>query len=334
MNFHGQWMPVVDTHADSLGQVLSGQRTLRDFTGRGQLDFTRMAEIGHTLQCFSLWVEPDYKPERALSRLLQYVDAFWQEIQGQSATITPVLDLNDLKRVVRGPIMGALMSVEGAEALGTDPARVRILYRLGVRLMSLTWNQRNMLADGAGEDPGGGGLSQHGRAIVQEMNRVGIVLDVSHLAEAGFWDALEYSRNPVIASHSNCRGLQSHRRNLSDRQIRALASHGGVQGITFVREFLGGTQDLLRVVDHCLYALNVVGNDRHLGLGSDFDGVQIPVTGLEDVTKLTQLAEELSARGISDASIGRIFGYNYLEFWESAWSNEISDEPPIPQQKG
>ncbi len=330
MNFHGQQIPLVDTHADSLGQVLSGQRTLRDFTGPGQLDFIRMAQIGHTLQCFSLWVEPDYKPERALSRVLQYVDAFWQELEGQTAAIIPVLSLNDLKRVSGGEVMGALMSVEGAEALGTDPARVRVLYRLGVRLMSLTWNQRNMLADGAGEDPGGSGLSHQGRAIVQEMNRVGIVLDVSHLAEAGFWDALEYSIKPVIASHSNCKGLQSHRRNLSDRQIRALAAHGGMQGITFVTEFLGGTQDLARVVDHCLYALDVVGSDRHLGLGSDFDGVEIPVKGLEDVTKLAQLADELSTRGISDASIARIFGYNYLEFWEHAWSDAVSGAPTIP----
>lgn len=196
---------------------------------------------------------------------------------------------------------------------------VRLLHRLGVRLISLTWNQRNALADGAGEDPGGGGLSRAGREMVREMNRVGIVVDVSHLSEAGFWDVLEASSCPVVASHSNCRALASHRRNLSDGQIRALAMVGGVQGITYVRDFLGSGEDLERVADHIGYALDVVGDDRHTGLGSDFDGVEVPVAGLEDVTHLPALADVLSRRGLSDESIARVFGYNYLEFFEHAW---------------
>lgn len=318
MNFHGRPIPIVDTHADSLGSVVTGQRHLYQRSVSGQLDFVRMIEVGHTLQCFSLWVEPEFKPERALPRLLQYVDAFWQEVGAYPERVIPVLDASDLRRVKSGEVMGGLMSVEGAEALGTDPAMVRILHRLGVRLMSLTWNQRNPLADGAGEDPGGGGISRAGRAIVHEMNRIGIVVDVSHLAEAGFWDVLECSTRPVIASHSNCRELASHRRNLSDAQIRALAAQGGIQGITFVREFLGGPENLGQVVDHCLHSLQVVGNDRHTALGSDFDGVQEAVEGLEDVTHLPDLAELMSVRGISDDSIARIFGYNYLEFFEAA----------------
>lgn len=320
MKFHGVDIPVVDTHADSLGGVLRGERHLFERSTTGQVDFPRLSEVGHTLQFFSLWVEPEYKPEQALARTLQYVDAFWTEVSGDPGGIYPVLNREDLAAARSLSRPGAAISIEGAEALGTgDPAMVRLLHRLGVRLISLTWNQRNALADGAGEDPGGGGLSRAGREMVREMNRVGIVVDVSHLSEAGFWDVLEASSCPVVASHSNCRALASHRRNLSDGQIRALAMVGGVQGITYVRDFLGSGEDLERVADHIGYALDVVGDDRHTGLGSDFDGVEVPVAGLEDVTHLPALADVLSRRGLSDESIARVFGYNYLEFFEHAW---------------
>ena len=320
MQFHGHYFPIIDTHADSLGSVLRGERHLSTRSDTGQLDFPRMADGGHTVQFFSLWVEPEYKPERAMSRLMQYLDVFWSEIGNHPEWISPVLDKASLAQVVTTGKLGAVMSVEGAEAVGTDPAMVRILYRLGVRLMSLTWNQRNALADGAGEDPGGGGLSRDGRRVVQEMNRIGMTVDVSHLSHAGFWDVLEVSAVPVVASHSNCGALAPHRRNLSDAQIRALAQAGGIQGITFVREFLQGNQDLERVVDHIWHAVSLVGDDRHTGLGSDFDGVETPVSGLEDVTRLVRLAEAMSARGLSDESIGRILGYNYYDFFSQAWS--------------
>lgn len=320
MEFHGRYMPVVDTHADSLGAVLRNERRLADRGSQGQLDFPRMAEGGHTLQFFSLWVEPEYKPERARARLLQYLDAFWEEVGAHPDAISVVTDRASLEALLTSRKIGGVPSIEGAEGVGTDPFMVRLLYRMGVRLMSLTWNERNALADGAGEEPGGGGVSRAGREIIREMNRVGMIVDVSHIAEAGFWDVLEISEQAVIASHSNCRALATHRRNLSDEQIRALAKHGGVQGITFVRGFLQGTEDIECVIDHMEHALAVVGDDQHLGLGSDFDGVDNPVTGLEDVTCLPRLAERMSDRGLSDETVSRILGYNYIEFLRRAWT--------------
>lgn len=313
-------MLVVDTHADSLGDVLKGTRHLGEHAKTGQLDFPRMRQGGGaTIQFLSCWVEPEYKPERALGRLMSYLDAFWQEVAA-NPEVYPIQSAQDWQTVVAGNHLGVVASVEGAEGVGTDPARVRLLHRLGVRLMSLTWNERNALADGAGEDPGGGGLSRAGRHIIAEMNRLGMVIDVSHLAQAGFWDVLEYSTRPVIASHSNCRRLAPHWRNLTDAQIRALAGHGGIQGITFVRPFLGAGQDIEAVIDQMLHHLAVVGDDRHLGLGSDFDGVPEPVPGLEDVTCLLQLAERMSRRGLADLTIRRIFGYNYQDFFFAAWT--------------
>ncbi|MDA8193175.1 MAG: dipeptidase [Thermaerobacter sp.] len=324
MWWHDAPMPVVDTHADSLGDVVRGVRRLGERSQSGQLDFPRMEAGGGTIQFLSCWVEAEYKPERAGLRQLQYLDAFWRETEANRGKVEAVLGTADWLRVLQTNVLGVIPSVEGAEAVGTDPAMVRILYRLGVRLMSLTWNQRNALADGAGEDPGGGGVSRAGREILREMNRVGMVIDVSHLAEAGFWDVLEISSAPVIASHSNCRRLAQHRRNLSDGQIRALAQNGGVQGITFVRPFLGAAADRDRVIDHIIHVLTVTGDDRHVGLGSDFDGVEDPVPGLEDVTRLPQLADRMSERGLPDTTIRRVFGQNYQDFFLTAWGNRRS----------
>jgi membrane dipeptidase len=312
-------MPTVDTHADSLGAVLRGERHLDERGERGQLDFPRMREGGATIQFLSCWVEPEHKPERALQRQLEYIDAFYAQL-ARDRSVRAIMDPEDLEAVLAEPgRVGCLISVEGAEAVGENIALVRILHRLGVRLMSLTWNQRNALADGAGEEPGGGGLSRAGRRVVQEMNRLGMIVDVSHLAEASFWDVLEVSETPPIASHSNCAVIHPHRRNLTDSQIRALAARGGVQGMTFVTGFLGGAADRARVVDHMLHHLSVVGDDRHLGLGSDFDGVETPVAGLEDVSKLPALADEMSARGLSDDTVAAVLGGNYLRFLKEFW---------------
>ncbi len=320
MLWHELNIPVVDTHADSMLDVVYNRRRLGERNDEGQLDIPRALEGGLSLQCFSCWVEPEYKPERALSRQLEFFDRFWQEAAANSEHLTVVTNLASLEEALTSNKLGGIISVEGAEALGTSPSLVRLFHRLGVRLMSLTWNERNALADGAGEDPGGGGLSRAGRTIIAEMEQVGIIVDVSHLSEAGFWDVVEVQKRPFIASHSNCKTLTPHRRNLNDDQILALAKAGGIQGITFVREFLGGTEDINRVIDHMAHAVDVVGDSLHLGLGSDFDGVENPVQGLEDVTALPRLADQMSQRGFNDATVANILGGNYVRFLRTYWN--------------
>jgi membrane dipeptidase len=321
VDWHGQRLIVIDTHADSLTDVVHGRRRLTEGGAGGQVDGPRLVAVGHTLQFLSCWVEPEFKPERAAVQLFRYFEAFWEEVEDARGTLAVVTDLESLEAAVAGNRPGLVLSIEGSEGLSARPELLRLAFRLGVRLVSLTWNERNALADGAGEDPGGGGLSRAGRAMVAEMNRLGIIPDVSHLSRAGFWDLLDVTTRPAIASHSNCAGLTPHVRNLSDGQVRALARRGGIQGITFVRDFLGGDGSLTRVVDHILHHLAVVGDDRHIGLGSDFDGVSKPVSGLEDVTGLYRLADAMSARGIADATIRRILGDNYLDFLRTAWGH-------------
>jgi membrane dipeptidase len=311
--------PWVDTHADSLGDVVAGRRRLGETSG-GQWDIVRMRATGQRLVFWSCWVEPAYKPAGALARLVAYLDAAYGELE-RNPSLTLVQNASSLDAAWRDPVGGVVLAVEGAEAVGTDPAVLRILWRLGVRALSLTWNERNLLADGAAEDPGGSGLSRAGRRVVAEMNRLGMVVDVSHLAEAGFWDVLALSTRPPLASHSNCRALAGHPRNLSDAQIRALARAGGVQSITFVREFLGGTEDRKAVVQHILHHLDVVGDDRHIGLGSDFDGVTEPVRGLEDATRVPDLFADLIRAGLSEGTLRRLAGENVVDLLRSHWAD-------------
>ncbi|MBX5466733.1 MAG: membrane dipeptidase [Firmicutes bacterium] len=309
------WL-VADGHVDSLGDVVLGRRRLGQ-AGKGQWDAPRSQSANVRLQTLACWVEPRYKPERALAQLLALVEAFWEEVE-VTPGVRAITRAQDLEALTADGAYGWLLAVEGVDGHAATLSGLRLLFRLGVRLLSLTWNERNGLADGAGEDPGGGGLSRAGRAYVREMNRLGMVVDVAHLAEAGFWDVLDLSERPVLASHANCWTLAPHPRNLRDRQLRALARQGGMVGLTFVPEFLGGTPSVDRVVDHVLHVLDVVGDDRHVGWGSDFDGVEVPVPGLASVADVPRLAERMLERGLSETTVARVMGENLMAFWQQA----------------
>ena len=202
--------------------------------------------------------------------------------------------------------------MEGGEALAGDLGVLRILYRLGVRSLTLTWNGRNELGDGVGEGKRASGLSLLGCAVVVEMNRLGMLVDVSHLSEKGFWDVAGVSRQPFAATHANCRALCHHPRNLTDVQIEHLAKTGGVLGLSFVPGFIHsskpGIEQFIRHVD---YIASRFGTDC-IGLGSDFDGMDEYTPGLRDVTCFPYLAEELLARGYSDSIVSDIMGGNWM----------------------
>ncbi|HBK60315.1 MAG TPA: peptidase, partial [Firmicutes bacterium] len=186
-------------------------------------------------------------------------------------------------------------------------------------LMTLTWSRRNELGDGAYEEGTCGGLTQFGVEVVREMDKLGMVVDVSHLSQATFWSVMQVSTKPLIASHSSARALCEHGRNLSDEQARAIADKGGAIGVTFVGPFLGeGRQSVQGVVDHIDHFAGIVGTD-HIGLGSDFDGVPDSALpeGLPDVSHMPVLIDELVRRGYSDAAVRGIMGENLLRVVES-----------------
>lgn len=305
----------IDTHCDTLLRVVDGSRHL-DRIPEGHLDLPRLAAGGVDVQFFAAYVAPEFKFHQALRRTLQLIDAFWREAELFPDRIQVILTAEDVTGFPQPGRLGAVLAVEGAEAVEDLPL-LHVLFRLGVRCLSLTWNQRNLLADGAGEAKANGGLTRLGEEVVREMNCLGMLVDVSHLAERSFWDVLGASSQPVIASHSNCRALHDSPRNLSDEQLKALAGEGGVVGITLAPSLLGsGEVGLATVLDHIAHAARVAGVD-HVGIGSDYDGISSTPTGLEGADTRGKVKKALLERGYALAEVEKIMGGNLLRVMQS-----------------
>lgn len=303
---------VVDGHCDTLLLCMRGNRTLSERSQSGHLDLPRLKDGGVDCQFFACYIEPQFKPDRGLKRAMQMIDRFCTEIERSGGAALHARCYSDILRAKAEGKIAAVLTIEGGECLDTDVSNVRIMKRLGVMAIGLTWNERNMIADGVGEERTKGGLTNFGVEVVKEMNSAGIVIDVSHLNEQGFWDVIETTNKPIIASHSNARTICNHRRNLTDEQLRALAQNGGVTGINFAPSFLAEKDaDINSVIRHIEHICSLVGPD-HVGLGSDFDGISSTPKGLEDVTRVPAITEALSRLGYSDENIRKILGGNFL----------------------
>lgn len=262
--------PFVDLHGDILYDVTHR----REFKGeRRTLETYHLHPLrqgGIKVQVLPIYFDTINLPEAALRQTLLIVNAFLQELDEASDHFAVIKTKADLARVLESDKIGVLLAMEGAEGFGRDINLIRLFFELGLRMIGLTWNRANALAEGSGEDTGAG-LTYLGRQLVARMADYPIILDVSHLNEAGFWSALEHSQGPVLASHSNSATVCPHHRNLTDAQIKALAERGGLIGLNFYPEFVisgGGDllSGLLKQVDHIAGLVGV----KHLALGPDF----------------------------------------------------------------
>ncbi len=307
---------VFDAHCDTLLEALTGKRRLGERSAQGHLDLPRLREGGVNAQIFALFVRPYYLPSGAAREALRLIDTFYRELQDNEESLLLATRVADMEQAKKEGKIAAILSLEGAEALEGDLAVLRIFYRLGVRSVGLTWNLRNQAADGVDETRSSGGLTNFGLQLVQELNHLGVVIDVSHLSPKGVHDVLMVIKSPFIASHSNARSLCPHRRNLTDEQLAGIADSGGVVGVTFVPNLLDveeGKAHLERVLDHIEHVARVAGVD-HVGVGSDFDGFfeneRLP--GLEDVSQMPNLTAGLLRRGYREEEIKKIMGGNFL----------------------
>jgi len=327
---------VVDFHCDGVLATLpdsayiigdAEKRTLHERSDNGHVDIPRLIEGGVDCQVFSHFVEPIYNPV-APHRMLQVLGYSLGEIE-KTDKLTLVKNYDEIV-ANDGKGISFMIGFEGGEALMEDLRLLKVYHRIGLRRLTLTWNNRNMIADGVTWQRSKGGLTEFGADVVKECNKLGVLVDVSHITDQGFRDTLEVSEEPVIASHSNCRALCGHKRNLTDEMIKALVEKGGVIGVNYVPFFLtdidfaklrGGDEEERKkagavtvetVVDHIDHMVEVVGNADHIGLGSDYDGVPMIAKGLDDASKLPNLTKALVARGYSDQEIKGILGGNFL----------------------
>jgi membrane dipeptidase len=291
-------LKVADLHCDALYKMMLDDRLSFPDAGRaesGGLDVTadRLRAGGVDLQVFAIYLEEplSLRPETAL----RAAGLFLEKVLSVPG-FRLIRSAGDLDEAARAGETAALLSLEGADSLRGQRWALRLLHRLGLRLLGLTWNHANWAADGVME-PRGGGLTAAGRRLVAECEALGILLDVSHLAERGFWDLADMAGRPFFASHANARSVCDHPRNLTDDQIRAVIAAGGVIGVTFVPEFLtdrgdATIDDVLRHVER----ICELGGANHLGFGSDFDGIDRHVNGLEHPGRYPDLAEALLKR--------------------------------------
>lgn len=300
-------MKIVDLHCDTISCLSENNESLLKNTI--QFDLERACESSLMLQFFAMFTMPA-EPNIALRQILKQLEKYHTEIQINSSRVFPVCQYGDLLKSDNAGKLGALLHLEGGECLGNDLEILHMLYRMGLRSMGFTWNNRNQLADGIGEGNAGGGLSMKGREVAAEMDGLGIILDLSHMSINSFYDALNYYQKPVMATHSNAFKLCRHRRNLNDDQLKALRDHGGVVGITQVEDFVSETDaSIEKMIDHIVYIAELIGAE-HVALGSDFDGADDMV--IKEVSGYNAMPELLSKRGFSAKETEMILSSNAL----------------------
>jgi membrane dipeptidase len=316
-NFHREAL-IVDLHSDALDRVYkAGNRPQVFETSRLQSGLPRLERGGIKVQFFAAWEQPEKKGSEADV----LIGDFQRMLALNPDRIAFAGSGEDLHRNRDLGKISAFLTLEGGEAMGDDLGRLDYFYGRGVRLITLTWNRSNLLADAA-KDPHQphGGLSPLGRRVVERMNELGMIVDVSHASAAAARQAIAISRAPVMASHSNCYALKAHPRNLKDDLIREICGGGGVIGVCFHRTFLtrNKTATVADVAGHLDHLIQVGGLEC-AALGSDFDGGIITPAGLANAGELAHLTEELLRRGHGRQEIEMIYGLNALRFMDKVF---------------
>jgi len=350
---------VIDTHDDTTQRFLDGQFDLGVRNPLGSIDIPRMRKGGLGAIFFAIWMPSRITGPEAVKRALDQIDAVREQVRKHSNDLALVTTAEGIQEAHKQGKIAALIALEGGHIIASDLRVLRVYAALGARYMTLTHSGNAEWADSSTAKPEHNGLTEFGKDVVREMNRLGMIVDISHVSDKTFADVLEISQAPVFASHSDCRAICDAPRNMSDDMIRALAAKGGVIQINYHVGFLSqefrnaekahpewekmialeiqkrcgdreGCQliegdritreyvergDLPRVewtkiVDHIDHAVKIAGID-HVGLGSDFDGANMPF-GMEDASKLPKITQALLERGYSEGDVKKILGENTL----------------------
>lgn len=314
-------MGFVDLHCDSIWEVMEKGGSLRN--KGGHLSLERMKEAGYTLQTFAMFVQLERYPQ-AYEQCMAMIRTFHREMEQNGDLIRPVYTYEDILQNQAEGRMSALLSLEEGEVCQGDVEHLRRFYEQGARMMTLTWNFPNSLGwpntvrgSRFGVPEQEKGLTEQGVAFLEEMEQLGMIVDVSHLGDAGFAQVMEHTKKPVIASHSNARAVCPHVRNLTDAMIRQIAERGGVIGLNFCGDFVDpseshGFASIVKLAEMANY-LKQVGGIECVALGSDFDGIgpDVELRGCED---MPLLAEGFVKAGLTASEVEKICQENALRF--------------------
>ena len=353
-------MILLDSHCDTPSQLLRC-RVMEEDNAYGHVDFPKLIRGGVDACFFALYTSNQLSVPESTRLALRMLAATEEVVARNSSVAAMATDPSEIVANKAAGKVSIFLGMENGSPVGTDLNLLRLYYRMGVRYLTLTHNGDNDICDSAAVGKRWNGLSPFGREVVAEMNRLGMIVDIAHCSDKTFWDCIELSKAPIVTTHSCCRALASHRRNLTDDMIRALSEKGGVIQINFYPLFLSDrfaeelkrdgigdaaeaaytafrahpsdpeltrrwheAQDRLKtlwrpgvkeVVDHIDHAVAVGGID-HVGIGTDFDGIEVPPEGLEDISMLPKVFEEMRRRGYDEASIAKVAGGNFIRVFE------------------
>lgn len=287
-----------DAHCDTLTRIYDKNEEL--YKNCGQLDLERLINVGCTLQMMAVWIEPQYD-NIGFKRLNNVIGYFYNQYENNKDKIKLITKADDFK----SDKLKVLLTIEGGSAINGSVLNLERAYMSGVRLMTLTWNGKNELGYGAGvEDKG---LTDFGKEVVRKMNKMGMIIDVSHLSDNGFYDIATLSKTPFFATHSNCRSICNNKRNLTDEQIKYIIKTDGFIGLNFYPDFLSHKEATITdVIKHAEHILSLGGEDV-LGFGADFDGVDRLPLGISGVENMTGIADAFCKMGYSQNLINKVF---------------------------
>ena len=314
MNF-----PVFDLHCDTalalMGRDLMGGIELKK--NDLQIDLERASKLPGYAQCFACFTTPAMREWHQASPLVIFereMGTILSEIEKNNKVIRLAYTAKDVRDNLEKGIMSAILTIEGPAGFSFDPGLLQDLYLAGFRMTTLGWNEQNLLT---GSHVTGGGLTDAGRLYVKEAQKVGMMVDVSHISDEGFWDIMKITEKPIVASHSNSRAVFDVSRNLTDDMFKAICETGGVAGINQYASFIGENPDLDTVCDHILHWLELDPDCRHIALGGDLDGCDTLSAGFDGVQSYPALAQRLLEHGLTEDMVRRIYFENALGVMET-----------------
>lgn len=312
-------IPVFDLHCDTALALLGETHNEAGSLKKNELhiDLERASQLEAYCQCFACFTTPMMQEWNKLSPIVIFereLATIQREVDKHKRLISIAYSMADVEANREKGKMSAILTIEGPAGFDFDPALLENLHQIGFRITSLGWNEQNVLT---GSNVTGGGLTDKGREYLKEAQRLGMLVDVSHISDEGFWDIMEITQAPVLATHSNSRALCGHGRNLTDDMFRAICRTGGVAGMNQYADFLGESPTLDTVCDHIFHFMELDPTGKHIALGGDLDGCEELSQGFEGIQSYPALAQRLLERGLGEETIRDIFWNNALNVLRS-----------------